>query len=244
MILESSDDTKREIDEIKLLESKGIDGILIIPVGNEYKHLEDLSNKNFPIVVLYRAFKDIKVNTVTIRNYSNAFDIVSILIKNKHKKIGLLQGNTKIYTNSERLQGYKDAFKKHNIEFFQEYIIEDGFKRECGYLGTKRLLDLPSPPTAIITTSDFLTLGALQAISENGLIIPNNIVLFCFDSVRINYFLPVPISTVYHPVEELGKGAVKILIDDINSGGKREKIKISLKSKLDINKSSLFLNKN
>ena len=238
IILESGDETSREINEIKLLESNGVDGILIIPVGQDYLHLEELSNKNFPLVILYRTFKSIKANTVTINNYSNAFDITSILIKNGHIKIALLQGDSRIYTNKERLRGYKEAFEKNDIEFSDKYIIGSGFDRESGYQGTNELLNLHSRPTAIVTTSDFLTLGALQAISENDLKIPNDIAIVGFDSIQINHSLSIPISTVTHPVEELGEIAVKTLIEDINNKGKNQKVKIALKSKLNINKES------
>ena len=241
MVLESHDETSKEIEEINLLEANGIDGMLIIPVGDEYLHIENLSKKNYPVVLLYRTFKEIDANTITIEHYINSFTIVSSLIEKGHTKIGLLQGKSIRFANSERLRGYKDALKKNNIDFIDDYIIKKGFYRQHGYKGTKQLLSLPSPPTALILNSDLQTLGSLQAIKENKLKIPDDIVLVATNILHIERSLFVPISTVCHPVEELGKIAVKTLLDDINNSGKNKKVKVVLKSKLNIDGSVYLL---
>lgn len=239
MIFESNDETSREIEEIQKLQSNGIDGIIIIPVGNEFGHLENLVNKNFPIVILYRTFKELRASSIKVNNYSNVFDIVSLLIDKGHKNIGLIQGKGSISTNHERFNGYCDAFKKHNLDFSKDLIIEKDFSRETGYLGTIEILKSSNRPTALITTSEFLTLGALQALSENNVKIPNDIALVGFDSLNIKSSLKVPISTVSPPKEELGELAVKLLMSDIKSKGKDKKEMIELESKLHINESGL-----
>ncbi len=240
MVLESNDETVKEIDEMKLLHSNGIDGMIIIPVGDEYIHIEELANENYPLVVLYRTFKNIDANAVTVGHYRNIYTIVSSLIAKGHTKIGMLQGKDIRFANSERLRGYREAFRENNIEFIEDYVLKDGFEREQGYNGTKKLLEMSFPPTALITNSDALTLSALQVIKEKGLIIPDDIALVATNVLRLQRSLFVPISTVRHPVKDLGKIAVKTLMDNINSKEKKPSAEVVLKSKLNIIEASLL----
>ncbi len=236
MIFGTNDDTEREKEEISLLKSRGIDGLIIIPVGHEYKHLEKLLSRKFPFVILYRTFKEFQANSVTVDNFSSAYDAVNLILKNGHTKIGMIQGKSNIFTNSERLRGYKTALREHNIKFNPNYIIGENFTRESGYLGANKLLEMKSAPTALITTSELITLGALHSITEHKLKIPDDICLVAFDSIDIAHSLMVPISSINPPKKLLGEIAVKMVIDEIE-GGKNQKTKVALQSHFEISES-------
>ncbi len=234
MILESNDETEKEIYEMKLVQSNGIDGMIIIPVADEYSHIEKLSKNNYPVVLLYRAFKkDIDVSTIAVDHYYNIFQIVSLLVKKGHTKIGLIHGVTNRLANTARLKGYKKALKQNKIVYNKNYVIKMGFERHHGYQGTKKLLELEEPATAIILNGDLQTFGALEAIKEKKLKIPKDIALFSTNILDIASFLFAPISTLIHPIEEMGKTAVYTLIDKIEKK-ESKKIKIFVKSKLNI----------
>ena len=237
MILESNDETKKEIEEMKLVRSRGIDGMIIIPVGEEYFHIEKLESQNFPLVLLYRTFENVDVNTITVDHYANIYNMVSSLIRKGHTKIALIHGKTIRFANNERLRGYKDALKKHNIDFVNEYIVKIGFEREQGYNGTKKLLELSSPPTAIILNGDLQTFGSLHAIQEKKLKVPDDIVLVSINILYLEHFLLTPLFAVHHPIKEMGKSAVQILLNNIQNiqqNGKRQRVKNVFKSTLNI----------
>ena len=237
MILESNDETKKEIEEIKLVQSRGIDGMIIIPVGEEYFHIEELERQNFPMVLLYRTFENVDVNTITVDHYANIYNMVSSLIRKGHTKIALIHGKTIRFANNERLRGYKDALKKHNIDFVNEYIVKIGFERKQGYNGTKRLLELSSPPTAIILNGDLQTFGSLHAIQEKKLKVPDDIVLVSTNVLYLEHFLLTPLFAVHHPIKEMGKSAVQILLNNIQNiqqNGKRQRVKNVFKSTLNM----------
>jgi len=99
------------------------------------------------------------------------------------------------------------------------------------------LLNLEHPPTAIFTTSDMITLGALQAFSEENYRIPEDISIVSFDDIDFAPYLVAPLTTVRQPKELMGEIAVKLLIEDIKSGHKREKSKIVLLPQLIVRKS-------
>ncbi len=240
MILESNDETGKEIEEMKLVRSNGTDGMLIIPVGDKYLHIEDLAKKNYPLVLLYRIIENIDVNTITVDHYTNIYNMVSLLIKNGHTKIGLLQGTSLRYANKERLRGYKKALNENKIKFINEYIVRIGFEREQGYSGTKKLLEMPSPPTAIVLNGDLQTFGSLSAIKEKGLKIPNDIVLISTNILNIEDHLFVPLCSIHHPIEEMAKSAVRILLDNIENPKKKHREKIVLESQFNINNESFI----
>ena len=241
MILESNDETSKEIEEMKLVRANGMDGMLIIPVGDEYLHIEELAKKDYPLVLLYRSIENIEVNTITVDHYYNIYKMVSFLVKKGHTRIGLLQGVSLRYANRERLRGYKTALKENNIEFANEYVVKIGFEREHGYNGTKKLLELPTPPTAIILNGDFQTFGSLSAIKEKGLQIPDDITLVSTNILNIEEYIFVPIFGIHHPIEEMAKSAVSILIDSIENSKKNQRKKIVVKSKFNINEENFFL---
>lgn len=240
MICGTNDDTTVEKNEIELLKAKGVDGLIIIPVGSEYKHLKRLVYEKFPFVLLYRTFKQFNTNFVTVDNYTSVFRIVKLLISKGHRKIGLVQGKRNILTNRERLRGYKDALKECKLKYSEDYIVGHNFTTESGYLSAKKLLKLKVPPTVIITTSELITLGALHAIIENNLKIPEDISIVGFDSLEITDSLMVPICSVIPPKNLLGETAVKILLDDIEGANAKRKTKVMFENRFDINDSILI----
>lgn len=154
-----------------------------------------------------------------------------------HKCIAIIQGLQNTYTSNERLRGYLDALSCYNIPRNESYIVGHDFRKENGYIETKLLLSLETPPTAIFATSDLITLGVLQAIDEERCNIPNDISLLAFDDIDFAPYLVVPLTLVKQPRELMGEISVKILIEEIKSRGKSEKKKIVLNPELVIRKS-------
>ena len=109
---------------------------------------------------------------------------------------------------------------------------------ENGYIETKFLMNSADPPTAIFATNDQITIGALKALNEEDIKIPDDVSLVAFDDTDFAPFLEAPLTTIRQPKELMGEMAVKLLMDDINSkGNQKEKSRIILKPKLIIRKS-------
>ena len=232
IVCNTDENLKTEIEQIELLRSKGVDGFIIMPVGVKYDHLAELLYDNIPLVLLDRCFDELQTNSVVINDYKGAFEAVEHLLDYGHRRIAIIQGLPNTYTNSARLKGYKDALAKYNIPLDENLIVGNDFRKENGYIETKILLKLENPPTAIFTTSDLITLGALQAISEEGYKIPDDISIVAFDDTDFAPFLSAPLTAVSQPKELMGEVAVKLLIEDMNSKGQKEKKRIVLEPKL------------
>lgn len=232
IVCNTNEDLSTEIEQIELMKSKVIDGFIVMPVGTDYRHLETLIRKKHPLVLLDRCFDALQTSSVVVDNYEGAYLATAYLIECGHKKIGIIQGLPDTYTNTERMRGYLDALRENNIEVKSQYIVGKDYRRESGYIETKLLLNLEERPTAIFTTSDLITLGALQAIVEDNYKIPDDISIVSFDDTDFAPFLFSPLTAVRQPKELMGEIAVKMLIDAMNGENTTEKQRIILKSQL------------
>ena len=237
IVCNTDEDLDAEVEHIDLLGSKGVDGYIIMPVGTSSTHLQRLMTENKPLVLLDRCFDELETNSVLVDNYLGAVKATEHLIEFGHRSIAIIQGLPNTYTAKERLKGYMDALDKHHIPVEKNFIVGKDFRKENGYIETKVLLSLQHHPSAIFTTSDLITLGALHAIFEENLRIPEDISLVAFDDIDFAPFLVSPLTLVSQPKELMGEIAVKLLIEDIKYDGQKAKQRIVLNPKLVIRKS-------
>lgn len=232
ILCNTNEDLATEIEQIELMKSKLIDGLIVMPVGTDYAHLQALLDAGLPLVLLDRCFDALPANSVVVDNYDGALTATRYLIDRGHERIAIIQGLPDTYTNTQRMRGYLDALREHGLPVRDHYIVGRDYRRETGYIETRLLLNLDEPPTAIFTTSDLITLGALQAIAEERLTIPDDISIVSFDDTDFAPFLAAPLTAVRQPKELMGEFAVKMLIDAMNGNGSREKQRVMLKSEL------------
>lgn len=237
IVCNTDENLKTEIEQVNLLRGKGVDGFIIMPVGTDSRHIKELKNDSIPLVLLDRCFDDIKTNSVVVDNYTGAYNAIEHLVKYGHKRIAIIQGLPNTYTNNARVKGYKDVLAKYGIPVDSKLIVGKDFRKENGYVETKILLNLEDSPTAIFTSSDLITIGALQAITEENLSIPDDISIVAFDDTEFAPYLISPLTSVNQPKELMGEIAVKILIEEIKAKGKLEKKRIILKPELVVRKS-------
>ncbi len=229
IVCNTDENLETEIEQINLLRSKGVDGFIIMPVGVEPGHLLELQKLNIPLVLLDRCFEEMSANSVVTDNFAGTYEATNYLIKEGHERIAIIQGLNNTSTNSERVKGYMSALTDHDIPVDRALIVGNDFRKDNGYIETKLLLNLDNPPTVVFTMSDLITLGAMEAIIENKLDIPDDVSLVSFDDMDFAPFLKAPLTAVRQPKELMGQVAVKLLIDDIRSKGKNARQKVVLK---------------
>ncbi|HHE55253.1 MAG TPA: LacI family transcriptional regulator [Caldithrix abyssi] len=231
MLCDSEENTELEIESIKLLQSRKVDGLLICPVGQKSEHLERLHNEGIPLVIVDRYFPDLPFSYVVSDNYNGAKAAVEYLIENGHKKIACIQGLLNTRVNDDRVRGYKDAHIKHGLTIDETLIVGDSFGEKNGYIGAKLILSRSSP-TAIFAASNLIALGSLRAISEEGFKIPDDISIISFDDQPYTEYLATPLTTIAQPHSEMGQIAVKLIIEQIESKGNFNPVKLKLPTKL------------
>ncbi len=211
---------EHEKEAIRTLRSKRVDGILISSsqTTDDFSFYKDLINSGTKVVFFDRCIENIGASCVSVNDRSSSKQITEHLI-NAHgfTKIAHLSG-PHVSIGKERLEGYKDALRAHDISLREDWIIEAGFQEERGYEAMKELLSLPKSdyPEAVVSVNDPSAIGAIQAIKEAKLSIPDDIAIVGFtDDIRAP-LLDVPLTTIHQPAYKVGKRAAQKLIQTID----------------------------
>lgn len=237
ILCDSQEDTTLEKESLKVLRMRKVDGMIICPVGKELKNIIDVSKFNIPVIVVDRYFPALNLSCVVSDNYNGAIQAINHFIDKGHRKIAFIQGLRNTSVNEERLKGYLDAHEKNNIPVNESFIVGEDFGEQNGYIGAKILLNGSERPTAILGGSNLISLGALRAISEEHLNIPDDISLIAFDDQPYYDFLSSSITSIRQKKEELGKISIALLLNELKGGNVPGKKKIIVPTELIVRRS-------
>lgn len=241
IIAQSNESYEKECRNIDTLLYTQVDGI-IASLANEtvnFSHFEKIKAKGIPLVLYDRGDNDIDVDYIGIDDYDSSYMVVEHLINRNCKRIAHIGGHrhTRIFKN--RIVGFTDALKKHNLPFEDELILECNLTLEDGRQGMEKLLKLPEPPDAVYAASDYAALGALQVMQENSINVPEDIALVGFSNEPFTSYVSPSISTVNQHSGQIGKIAAETFIKRINQTDWKPKLtKNILKSELIVRESS------
>ncbi|MEX0723888.1 MAG: LacI family DNA-binding transcriptional regulator [Gracilimonas sp.] len=219
ILTHSAEESERQISAIETLRSKRVDGIMISCSQNttDYSYFEELRSNGIPVVFFDRCIDDIGFSCVSVDDKAAAKKVTQHLIDHGYSKIAHLKGAQGISIGRKRLDGFKEAMAEHDLEIKEEWVVEAGLQEEGGYNAMKKILDYSEDnrPRAVFAVNDPAAFGAIEAIKEKGLRIPEDIAIVGFsDDIRAE-LLPVPLTTVHQPAYEVGKEAAKKLLSII-----------------------------
>ena len=219
MCCNTDEDPARERFLISLMQQRAIDGFIIAPTVQGKGNLSSLIKERIHLTVIDRQMESSPVDQVFSDNEGGGYQATDHLLKLGHKRIGLLAGIRGLTTIEHRLNGYRKALQDHDIEVDEKLIIEGRSKIEDGYTATKQLIGNESI-TAIFSTNNLMTLGALRCFKEGDISYPKDISLVGFDdSEWVAAFTP-SLTVVAQQPYEMGYHAGELLFEKIN--GKRE----------------------
>lgn len=242
ILCNTDDKLKKERIYLEILKGKRVDGLILGTAHIKDKSIIELEKKKFPYILLSRNIEGLDKNCVIVDDVAGGIMVTEYLIKLGHRRIAHITGPPTVRAANNRLEGYKFALEKHQIEYHEELVKEGDFRIKGGYQVMKRFLKLAEPPTAIFAANDLLALGAMQAIQKEKYHIPEDFCIIGFDDIRLASFVYPPLTTIRQPMLEMGALAVKMLLKIIE-GGEFNQRKIVLKSKLIIRESCRKINK-
>jgi LacI family transcriptional regulator len=241
MVCQSNESFGREIVNTRRLMDSLVDGF-IISVSSETKvfdHFKKIHEKNVPMVMFDRLIADVKVPSVRLDNRDGGVQATEHLMEQGYRRIAFLAGPKNLGISNERMEGYLAVLKKNKIKVDPDLIIHCDFNQDYAYLATKELLNMKKRPDAIFTISDRMAIGAMLAIKEKGLNMPNDIGLVGFNNEPVTSLVTPLISSVDQPAFELGKAAAKLFIERMHNNDDMSHVQEVLKPKLFIRESSL-----
>ena len=214
LIIASSDDS-RENDRklLRVLESRGVDGIFLIlsmeSLEDVKELLDELSLLTMPYVMIDRTLPGLGCARVSFDHEQGGYLAAEYLIKKGHRKIGCVYRDDKEGSGKNRLVGYMRALKKYGIPVREEYLKKGDYRMESGYLAAKALLSTDS--TATFVCNDMMTLGFLRRLYEEGYKIPEDYSIVSYDDSLKNYLLGVELTTVVQDIRMLAEEACCLL---------------------------------
>jgi len=241
MVCQSNESFGREIVNTRRLLESLVDGF-IISVSSETKvfdHFKKIQEKNIPMVMFDRLITDLNIPSVRLDNKDGGVQATEHLLEQGYRRIAILAGPKNLGISNERLDGYLAALKKYKIKVDPDLIIHCDFNQDYAYIATKELLSMKKRPDAIFTISDRMAIGAMLAIKEKGLKMPNDIGLVGFNNEPITSLVTPGISSVDQPAFELGKMAAKLFIETMHNNDDMSHVEEVLKPKLHVRESSL-----
>lgn len=230
LICDTDESPEQEIKALQTLRREKVGGIIITPASEavEYnaEYINELKSLGISIVLLDRDIKLSGFDGVFLDSYKGAFEAVKLLIANGHSDIAIIAGLITSKPGIDRLNGYLEALRQNNLPIKEEYIMYGNFKKEMAYKLTKKLLNKKNRVTAIFSSNNLMSVGCLEAISELGLKIPEDISFVSFDDFYFFDTFGFKISVIERPTIQMGIEAANILIEKMKKG-KREKEYIS-----------------
>lgn len=192
------------------LVSSQVEGIIYI--GIHSRDITDLlPDSKIPIVYTYCYTKNEHDYAVNYDDEGASYQITKYLIEKGHRQIGLISGLINSVSTYARFQGYHKALSEHLLLFNPQFVKTGDWQYESGYHMAEELLKQESMPTAIIAMNDLMAAGAIQAIKNNGLQIPEEISVVGFDNRELSGYLSPRLTTMSLPLEEMGRRAINIL---------------------------------
>ncbi len=213
-------DYKKEEEAINLLLAKRVDGLLIAPVQDRDDDIRKLIKTNLPFVIVGRDFENIEIDVVYNDEIKGGFLATEYLIKKGHKRIALIDGFLYKSPAKGRLEGYKKALNEYGIPLDDSLISVGDINLEDGYERTRQMLGKNLNFTAIFAYNDMMAFGAMQAIKEKGLRIPEDIGLVGYDDISFSSLMDPALTTIRLNKQELGIESVKLLLSRINGNRK------------------------
>jgi len=233
----SRDDIDKETKIINDLLSMWIDGIILIPVYSDKRIIKEMETINIPLVLVNREIKGWTRDIVIFDNFGGAYEATNFLIKNNHKKIIILDGPNYSRSFEDRLLGWKTAMEENRL-FNENMIFRGDFSVESGYDMMMESLNELAEIDAVFASSDLIALGALNALEEKNIKVPDDISIIGFGDIYLSKFLKPSLTTIRRPFYNIGKTAVSILLEKIKGKSDDERFKkFVIKGKLEIRNS-------
>ncbi|MCC5908697.1 MAG: LacI family DNA-binding transcriptional regulator [Balneolaceae bacterium] len=217
MICNTNEDPGKEKFFLNSMLSEKVSGIIMVPTSGNETFLKSINLEGFPMVMVDRKVKSMNVDTVSINNETGGFQATEQLIKNGHRRIGIICGIKGLTNTEERFNGYKKALEQAGIPFDEELVVFGNYVERGGREALKKLIALDEPPTAIFSTNNLMTLGCLKELYMQKIRIPDEMALVGFDDSAWAEAMIPPLTTIKQPGYELGVNAAELLIKRLNN---------------------------
>ena len=197
------------------LTQKQIDGIINFSACLPKEYMNEIAG-NYPVVVACRYLSDANLPNVTIDNMAASREMTEYMLNLGHRRIACLCGNTGLAIYKSRLTGYYQALEGRGIPVDEGLVCMAEPDIQGGYDAAMRLLRSGTEFTAIVTTGDTLAVGAIKALEERGLKVPEDVAVCGFDDIELSSLISPTLTTVRQPRNLIGRRSMEKMLGRIS----------------------------
>ncbi len=199
---------------VDMYKQQKVDGFIVISPGTfQHNIIQALERINAPFVSTAMMHGEENMIYVDVDNVHGAILATEHLISLNHKRIAFV-GKPVLTSSLDRLNGYRITLNKHHIEVDPELIrISETSSINSGYAEVKQLMQLEKRPTAVFLANDVMAIGAIKAIEEVGLRVPEDVSVVGFDDIQLAQYASPQLTTIRQPAYEKGVRAAEMLIE-------------------------------
>jgi LacI family transcriptional regulator len=239
IIFGNSDESEEKQNEyLNLLVQKQVDGVLLVPVGNSVASIRLLQRKEIPVVVLDRRLVGVRADVVGSDSEGGAFQLMQLLISLGHRRVAMLCGPRGVSTAEDRVAGYTRALREAGLPVDPELIHYGNFTVESGYAMVKNIVAENPRPTALFAGNNFIAIGALKALRDLALSVPEDMAVVGFDDLPATITVDPILTAAKQPAYEMGSQAAELLIKRLSGNKSMKYQEIILPTEIVIRQSS------
>ncbi len=255
LVTNSDEILAREVESVRLLLEKQVDGLIVAPCDTDRAdHLRRAVQEGVPVVQIDRVVAGLEAGAVTVDNRAASRHAVASLVAAGHRRIGIVAelerfeagdvatfvdgvakgtiGHGGLFPSWQRLFGYIEAHLAAGLPVDHDLIGRVGtYSLAAARRRARELLTGPSPATALFTADGLMSRGAIDAIAELGIAIPDRLSLIGFDDLDWMGFIKPGITAIAQPLAEIGQSTARLMLDSL-AGGEPPRDHLVLQSRL------------
>ena len=208
----------------KFMRSGFTSGCILLDMGVKSKIVNDIASENYPIVLLDRELDNLYTKSVLVNNYSAMYELVQGLVTMGYRRFGFIGGPEKTDDNLERYNAFLHVLEKNNILFSRKNYYSGDYRQKSGFTAARVMILSDSLPECIVCANDNMAIGAIKALRENGIRVPEDVAVTGFDDCSMAE--PMGLTTVDISNYARGYLAAQNLIQNIRGAWDTETLRI------------------
>jgi LacI family transcriptional regulator len=237
LVVSSSHSNKSEIEAAIRTMRGRVDGLIIMSPHIDAQIMADTLPETLPVVLLNCSVEGSAFDSLTLDNYGGAYAMTRHLLDHGHRRIAFIRGTANNGDAETRMRGYRNALADGGGEQDPALEVEGDFSEASGYRAVQVILGMQSRPTAVFACNDSEAIGALGALRDAGVRIPDDIALAGFDDIPIASYLSPRLTSVRVDIVHLGAVAVERLIEAVRLRNRHTRQQTVLPTHLSIRES-------
>ncbi len=234
ILCNSNDDVERQALYLRVLAQKRVDGLVFVASGSDAVVRATLDDIAMPMVLLDREVAGVGEGDLVEVNHTVGGEMACRhLLELGHPRVACISGPPGLSPSSKRRAGWKNALESAHVERTESDLARGDFTARGGYLAMQSLLKHRPRPSAVFVCNDLMAFGALAAIGEAGISVPEQISIVGFDDIELAAFSAPPLTTVAQPKLQIGTLAAELLLERVETG-RREARRVILEPQLKV----------